>query len=231
MEKTFINPSRSTLQEYIDRCLEKINYRQRARIIPSVIAPDWRKEKCKSGILCYDGGSVPGAYKYPAYTSVLEIAWWVAPDKKRHVRVIAERVRTYNDTVRWLIAEKPGWAAVYPDRAVKKQALLRQRTQRILDKRGLPGDDDRFLLRYFEISALSPAGVLVCDNKFRPTVAQVVVTCPSTGFRHCIGVPPKFVNPKTKCYQSFKSEAARVHAAIAWTFGLTPEEYQVAQES
>lgn len=233
MEKIFINPRRSKLQKFINEAIEETNKGQRARTLGQVTAPDWRKHG-KSGAFYWDGGGVSFSYGYGAKTSALAIAWWTDGKGNRHVRVVASR--TYanagaygqTDTVELCFA---GWEGVYPRRAQKKADLEWKRKQQRLERRGKLGGDDRFSLLSWQISAASKEGLLICDKKNNPRVVQVVVTCPSTGCRHHIGVPPRFANPKSKTYQDLGSEADRVHAAIAWTFGLKPEAYQPQLQS
>lgn len=228
MERTFVNAKRETLQRYLNKAVKTVDgTRNTARLLYRCQLPDWRSNREKSGIFRWDGGSVASAYKYTAYSSVLELAYWVSPRGDRHVRIKAARIQVCNNKVPKLIWGE-SWAAVYPNRAYKLADLRQKRAKRIIENRGISGDDDRFLMMQYHISALSKEGVLICDDMSRPRAAQVIVTCPSTGHRHHIGVAPKFVNPKSKTYQNLGSEAARVHAAIAWTFDLKPEEYNLA---
>ena len=74
-------------------------------------------------------------------------------------------------------------------------------------------------------------GVILSDDLARPRLVQVVVRDPSTGFRHHLTVPPRFGNPHTKTFQNLRTSAARIQAALAWTFGIKPEEYAPALEA
>jgi hypothetical protein len=73
--------------------------------------------------------------------------------------------------------------------------------------------------------AASPEGLLIGDRRERPTTVQLVVTDSTTGHRHQITVPPKFGRPESKTWQRLGNDAARVHAALAWTFALEPAQY------
>lgn len=58
-------------------------------------------------------------------------------------------------------------------------------------------------------------------------VCQVVVTDPANGHRHHLTVPVFFGLP----LRPWESAARRVHAAVAWTFGLSPDEYRPGTET
>lgn len=94
----------------------------------------------------------------------------------------------------------------------------------IVDEFAPQGDDDRVQVRLPIVIASSDEGVVVTDESGR--VCQVVVKCSTTGTRHQLTVPPKFGRPLGK-----ESEADRVRAALAWTFGLKPDQYRVAVAS
>jgi hypothetical protein len=61
--------------------------------------------------------------------------------------------------------------------------------------------------------------------------AYLVVRDTTTKEAHILRIPPKFGNPATKFYGTFKSAAERVKAAVAWTFSLEPAEYAPAVEA
>lgn len=90
---------------------------------------------------------------------------------------------------------------------------------------GPRGQDDRVSIRRPRLLARSAEGMLICD---RPrwwdarTVVQIVVTDPTTGYRHHIGVPPEFCRPLA----GTEAWSDRIHAAIAWTFALPADEYR-----
>ncbi len=233
MDKVLINPSAKRVQELVDQAIAEVDKRQKVRTLDSYCFPGWRSLPPEGGIHL-DGGAVCNSYRNTAYTSALSIVWWKDGWKRRHVRIVAERTYAKHapcGNASCIELASSGWAGVYPKRALKALDLLDRRKKSRLERRGPLGEDDRFSLRRWDISACSDEGLLIADSLTSPSVAQVVVTCPSTGCRHHIGVPPKFVNPKTKFYQKFKSSAERIHAAIAWTFNLSPEEYQVTTES
>lgn len=94
---------------------------------------------------------------------------------------------------------------------------------------GLPGDDDR-------VSPMSPTAVCAClagaiihdgQPSLRRRVTQVVVTDPAHGTRCHLTVPAHFSRP----LGTGETAAQRVHAAVAWTFDLTPEQYAPAVEA
>jgi hypothetical protein len=75
----------------------------------------------------------------------------------------------------------------------------------------------------------------------------LIVRDTTTGEAHILRVPPKYGNGNTQFFQKFyydarprcrsmagaerTAEEARIHAAVAWTFGLKPEEYQPQVEA
>lgn len=99
---------------------------------------------------------------------------------------------------------------------------------RVLIESELPaaGEDDRVQITLPRVVAHSREGTVVRDDDGR--VVQVVVYCPTTGERHHLTVPPRFGR---RSFGRGESEADRVHAAIAWTFGLRPEDYRPAVQS
>lgn len=105
-------------------------------------------------------------------------------------------------------------------------------------KLGPPGQDDRVNIAAPHIVAQGPLGILICDawdveRRFY-TFGQVVVKDPSTGLRHHLTVPAKFVNPNTMTHiraMAKGGEAWLVRAAIAWTYDMKPEEYNPDVES
>ena len=126
------------------------------------------------------------------------------------------------------------WAAVFPLRSWRCRQRRHEHLIRILERIGPPGADDRVNLSAWRtrIRAHVPgAGVLLSDDRARTQMAQVVVRDPSTGFRHHLSVPPRFGNPETKTFQKFTTARARIHAALAWTFGLKPDAYAPALEA
>jgi hypothetical protein len=101
-----------------------------------------------------------------------------------------------------------------------------------LDSFGPRSGDDRINIWSPHIVCMARDGAVIRavsdrEQPRRDTVVQVVVQCPSTGLQHRITVPPWFGLP----LQEGESAAARVHAAVAWTFRLTPAEYQPGKES
>ena len=88
------------------------------------------------------------------------------------------------------------------------------------------------ILRGASLRAHVPGlGIILSDRSTRTQLAQVVVRDPSTGFRHHISVPPRFGNPRTKTFRELRTAEARIHAAVAWTFDMRPEEYEPALEA
>lgn len=104
---------------------------------------------------------------------------------------------------------------------------------------GEQGDDDRVSPWNPVVVAWSPAGAIIADRtddgqapaiRRAPAatrLVQVVVRDPQNGKRHHLTVPPQFGLP----LRHWESSAWRVRAAVAWTFGLTPELYSPACET
>ncbi len=82
------------------------------------------------------------------------------------------------------------------------------------------GDDMLQIDGVPRVVAYSDEGVVIRSRDGR--IVQVVVRDATTGKRHQITVPPKYGRDLAKG----KVEADRVHAAIAWTFGLRPDQYR-----
>jgi hypothetical protein len=149
----------------------------------------------------------------------------------------------------------------YYARWQKHEAILEvqlERTLRIMARMGEEGNDDRIRTRNPVMVASSPEGIIIVNSFFnaqlsaamqtapysqdvyrrfsfrgiigaeKPTHCAVVVSCPSTGHRHELSIPPEEFGTNDG---KFKDDAEWVHAAIAWTFGMTPEEYQPGFQS
>ncbi len=94
-------------------------------------------------------------------------------------------------------------------------------SQAALDRIGPAGDDDRVHIRTPLRVCRSREGLLITDHPTRPRVVQVVVRDSTTGRRHHLTVPPRFGMPLA----DGERPCDRVHAALAWTFGLRPDQY------
>jgi len=93
-----------------------------------------------------------------------------------------------------------------------------------------PTDDARRIDRPY-LLASGREGLLIGIRKIGPTVVQVVVRDSTTGFRHAITVPSIFGAIGSGHWKRLENDDARVHAAIAWTFRLDPENYRPAVEA
>jgi hypothetical protein len=106
--------------------------------------------------------------------------------------------------------------------------------RRVLERVGPEGEDDRVnlnLQRAVVRAHVPGLGIILSDNGVRTRLVQVVVRDPSTGIRHHLSVPPRFGNPRTKTFQGLRTAEARIHAAVAWTFGMKPDEYAPTLEA
>ena len=187
-----------------------------------------------------DRRGVSGPY-WP-FTSFVGAAWVTLAGVK-WVRTWGFRCRAYGShEYRHLfvpgLADREGtrccWALVFPQRYRVYRQRRENRLRRILDNIGLPGEDDRInlVLRRARLRAHVPGfGVILSDDLTRTQLVQVVVRDPSTGFRHHLTVPPRFGNPRAGTFRGLGTDRARIRAALAWTFGLKPEEYAPALEA
>jgi hypothetical protein len=179
---------------------------------------------------------------YWPFTSVVGVAWITLAGVK-YVRVWGERCRSHGGPgLRHLFLPDPSdgegmrccWALVFPRRYRTFRDLRVERLRGILERIGPAGEDDRvnLNLRTARVRAYVPGfGLIMSDGLARTRAVQVVVRDPSTGFRHHISVPPRFGNPRSRTFQKLGTAGARVHAAVAWTFGMRPEEYDPALEA
>src|SRR6185312_6775238 len=214
------------------------NRRARARTVSPAAVAHWpaRVAAAPEGAVSVDGGSVCNSYRYAAESTSASVAWWTDGRGRKTVRVNAGRgyaASTAYGRSRGERERESGWAAVFPERAGRLATRRRERLQRLIERLGPEGQDDRLaiLARDRHLAAAAGNGLLVADHPTRPKVVQVVVRDTTTGQRHHITVPPKFATPSSKTYQSLGSSAARVHAAVAWTFALKPGRYAPAVEA
>ena len=192
------------------------------------------------GVWYKDGGGVCNAYRYYAETTVVGCAWYTSPIKVltvvlEHFRETAKQGPHGNvGDINPFGTDDP-WSAVFPGRASRLQVCQEKRVKTLISKRGVQGQDDRLQIWQPVYSALSEEGFLIKNHETNPNCGCVVVTDVTTGQRHHIIVPPKFVKPKAKTFQKAEKfgkknfgskERGRVIAALAWTFGLKPEEYK-----
>ncbi len=98
---------------------------------------------------------------------------------------------------------------------------------RLIDSFGRPGGDDRLRIRRPFIVAFAPGlGMIIVDSLERPRLSQVIVRDTTTGLRHAIAIPTRFGDRRSKTFRALGTDAARVRAAIGWTFYfLSPGDY------
>jgi hypothetical protein len=99
---------------------------------------------------------------------------------------------------------------------------------------GPQGDDDRIMARDYQVVAWAKNGAVIAQPldprggiNDRRRIVQVVVRDPANGHRHHLTVPSHFATP----LRPGESAARRVHAAVAWTFSMTPDEYRPEKEA
>lgn len=228
------SPSVDAVTAALDSALDSANTGARTRTVSRSDVASWPERVASSpeGVLAADGGSVPNCYKYAAETTDVVVAWWTDGRGRKTVTVSAARVRARstsggrgNGTA---TPRGSAWELTFPSRASQLAERRRERLARLLEEVGPEGDDDRLAIRSAydrHLAAACDGGLLVSDHATRPRVVQVVVRDSTTGRRHHITVPPKFATPSSKTYQKLGSSAARVKAAVAWTFSLAPSEY------
>jgi len=234
------DPDRRQLEKLLREAAERANGRARLRRVgslnpgPVLAYPDGVME---------DNGIRPGMrVPYWPFTSVVGVAWMTLAGVK-YVRVWGERCHSHGGPgLRHLFLPDPSdregmrccWALVFPPRYRRLRARREERLRRFLERMGPPGEDDRMNLnlRFALVRAYVPGlGLVLSDDLARTRLVQVVVRDPSTGLRHHMTVPPRFGNPRTKTFQRLGSPRARIRAAVAWTFGMRPEEYEPALEA
>jgi hypothetical protein len=234
------DPDRRQLEKRLREAAEQANARARVRRVrslgpaPVLAYPDGVMEE--NGI--QPGMRVP----HRSYTSVVGVAWITLAGVK-YVRVWGERCYSPDGPSHCHLflpdpSDRDGmrccWALVFPGRYLRLRAHRVERLRRFLERLGPPGEDDRMNLNLWTARARGyvPAlGLILSDDLARTRVVQVVVRDPSTGLRHHISVPPRFGNPQAKTFQRLGNARARIHAAVAWTFGMKPEEYEPTLEA
>jgi len=232
------NPSLGTLERALEAAATKANGTHRVRRVATL--PPEPVLKHPHGILEDNGDPESGGGFDTLRMSVVGVAW-VTLGEVKYVRMWGQRGFLSGVAHSFAFLPKPSnreglrscWALTFPRRFSKLVTLRVERRRRILERIGLPGSDDRvnLVLRSACIRTHVPGlGVILTDDLARPRLVQVVVRDPSTGFRHHLTVPPRFGNPKTKTFRMLGSSAARIQAALAWTFGLKPEAYAPALE-
>ena len=234
------NPRRADLKRELEVAAKRANERAKVRLAGALAAGPILAHPY--GVMEANGGLLMGMGR-PNWraTSVVGAAWTTARGAK-HVRIWGMRRLAcgFPDPFLFLPEASDGdglhhcWALTFPERFTRFRDARALRLRRILDRIGPPGEDDRvnLALRVTRIRAHVPGvGVILSDNLARPQVVQVVVRDPSTGLRHHISVPPRFGDPNSKTFQRLGSSAARLRAALAWTFDMGPEEYAPALEA
>ena len=234
------DPSRAVLERELEAAAGVANERARVRRVMPLVADPVLTHPC--GLMEDTGRGQGQPIPYWPRTSLVGVAW-ITLGQVKFVRVWGCRPRCegWADHSYLFLpdsADSEGrrccWASVFPWRYFKFRERSQERLQSVLERLGPPGEDDRvnLNLRQTLIRAHVPGlGVILSDNRVRTELVQVVVRDPSTGFRHHISIPPRFGNPRTKTYQRLGNARARVHAALAWTFGMKPEEYAPALEA
>jgi len=232
-DRRFTDPSPPELDDAVSEAVAAANYRCRTRLVAAHwIDADAVFER-PHGLQRDDGGCVGTAYKYPAESSRIAVGWWTDPDGRLLVRVVSDRV-SCNGSVGPICGDvNSGWAFLHPEQAGQRVNLHIEFARRIVESFG-PVEDpaDDFRMRFARLlAARSPDGLILVDRFQQPRVVELVVRCPSTGQRHHIGVPTRFADPQTATFHRLQTDANRVHAAAAWTFGLRPSEYQPLVEA
>ena len=99
----------------------------------------------------------------------------------------------------------------------------------VVARYGESGDDDRSQVSSGRVVCAGMTGAVVRTEERRPRLweVQVVVTDPAKGTRCHLGVPPQFGIP----LREGETAEERVHAAVAWTFGLRPAQYRPGVET
>ena len=239
MESLLQNPTAGDIETTLTKGLDEANSRARTRTVSSHQVEGWpaRIAAQPEGILAADGGSVPNSYKYAAETTDVVVSWWTDGRGRKTVRITTSRGRAnhtrYGSGRGTATPRDSAWEWTFPRRASKLSNRRAERTAQLLDRIGPEGSDDRLLIGTWarHLGAAAPNGLLIADHATRPKVVQVVVRDSTTGQRHHITVPPKFATPASKTYQRLGSSAARVHAAVAWTFSLEPAAYAPSVEA
>lgn len=229
-----VNPTAEQIETVLAAAIAAANNGCRQRLVSDYQVETWPAIVANQpeGVLSCDGGAVPNAYTQRAETTSAKVAWWTDGRGRKSVRITACRTwarhTSYGKGSGVAVGDQSPWSATFPDRAAKLTKARRDRLARLLDQVGPEGEDDRLAIRSVpdrHLVAASPEGLLIGNHATRPKVVQVVVRDATTGQRHHITVPPKFATPASKTYQKLGSSAARVHAAIAWTFDLAPAAY------
>jgi len=233
------DPSSADLKRELDSEAEKTNGGGRLRLVPPLSPNPILGHP--HGLLEDNGLPLAGGSGFAPKTSAVGAAWFTRGGVKC-VRVWGYRWHTTGLEHSYLFLPDPSdkegirccWASVFPRRFFRLRVRRQERIRRILEHVGPPGEDDRvnLSLARARIRAHVPGlGVILSDDRARTQLAQVVVRDPSTGHRHHLSVPPRFGNPRTKTFRGLRTAEARIHAAVAWTFGMRPEEYEPALEA
>jgi len=233
------DPIEATLIQGLEQASGRANRGCRRRLVETLPADPIMAHA--HGIMEDNGLPEGTRWGYSPNTSAVGVAWFTRGGVKC-VRVWGYRCFTTGAEHSFLFIPEPSdqegirccWASVYPRRFFRLHARRQERIRRLLERVGPPGEDDRvnLSLAWARIRAHVPGlGVILSDDLARTQMAQVVVRDPSTGFRHHLSVPPRFGNPRTKTFRELRTAEARIHAAVAWTFGMRPDEYEPALEA
>ena len=233
------NPSPKALWEILKTVASLVNERARVRRVDPL--PHRPVLEHPFGLMEDNGNRDENGHVFAPRTSWVGAAWCTFGGVK-YVRVWGLRGHVHSQAHSYLSLPEASdhesrrccWGMVFPNRFRRYAERRLVRLARILERIGPPGEDDRvnLNLRWAVVRAHVPGlGVILADDGARIQQVQVVVRDPSTGFRHHISVPPRFGNPRSKTYQELGNARARIHAALAWTFGMKPEEYAPALEA
>ncbi len=117
------------------------------------------------------------------------------------------------------------------------------RDWRAVSRAVVSSDESAAILSYVEAGSYLHKGVSwsdYADTGYAPGglhhlrfAVYLVVRDSTSGERHVIRVPPRFGMTRSKTWQRYipHDPDGLIHAAIAWTFGLKPEEYHPDSES
>jgi hypothetical protein len=233
------DPTPLALRSALETVASSVNERARVRKVdPLPFKPVMREP---FGLMEDNGNREANGHTFAPRTSWVGVAWCTFGGVK-YVRVWGLRGYVHSQAHSFSFipeaTDRDGrrccWAKVFPARFLRYRERRRDWVQRVIERIGPPGEDDRvnLNLRWALLSAHVPGlGVILSDLSSRTQLIQVVVRDPSTGFRHHISVPPRFGNPRTKTFRELRTPEARIHAAVAWTFGMKPDEYEPALEA
>lgn len=166
--------------------------------------------------------SMPGIFRDGVLHKKQENIRTKLKEYRRQKKIMAMREYRKEKREEILAAKKESWHRIKAQRQAKKAIAAM----------GKEGNDDRIRILYPLLVARAENGLIIRsqeeDRNGLPQIVQVVVKDSTTGLVHFLTIPPEFGKEKI----TDKEEARKaVHAAIAWTFGMNPEEYAPAIEA